>query len=130
MYRWWSMRNEEACTLTVEGEDVFEDVVLDVADHAARDGAIGIEERGVAEQRLELGVTSDELQPHLLGVVEESELRKSVRSATCAPQAAAAHTHTRGECSLECLCGSGGGSPACPGATVSRRRGHKMRGRK
>ena len=29
------MWNEEACTLTVEGEDVFEDVVLDVADHAA-----------------------------------------------------------------------------------------------
>ena len=145
---------------------MFEDVVLDVADHAARDGAIGIEERGVAEQRLELGVTSDELQPHLLGVVEESELRRSVRSATkrwcaysrigggacpcagdsgcsaalprgllaraharacarwrrltCAPQAAAAHTHARGECSLECLSGGGGGSPACPAAAATR----------
>ena len=74
MYRWWSMRNEEACTLTVEGEDVLEDVVLDVADPAARDGAVGVEERGAAEQHLELGVAADELQPHPLGVVEESEL--------------------------------------------------------
>ena len=169
MYRWWSMRNEEACTLTVEGEDVLEDVVLDVADPAARDGAVGVEERGAAEQHLELGVAADELQPHPLGVVEESELAEigevrdqalvrvlahrggacpcagdsgcsaalprgllaraharacaRWRRLTCAPQAAAAHTHARGECSLECLCGGGGGGgTACLAAVVEQNR--------
>ena len=67
------MRNEKACTLTVEGEDVLEDVVLDVGYPAAGDGVVGVEERAAAERRLELGVAADELQPHPFGVVEESE---------------------------------------------------------
>ena len=164
--RWWCMRNEKACTLTVEGEDVLEDVVLDVGYPAAGDGVVGVEERAAAERRLELGVAADELQPHPFGVVEESEFvevgevrdqaqervlarigggacpcaggsgcsaalprgllaRAHARACarwrrlTCAPQAAAAHTPARGECSLECLCGSGGGSPACPAAAAT-----------
>ena len=66
MYRWWSMRNEEACTLTVEGEDVLEDVVLDVAEAAAGGGVVGVEQRAAAEGRLELGVAADDLRPHPL----------------------------------------------------------------
>ena len=68
------MRNEKACTLTVEGEDVLEDVVLDVSDPAAGDGVVGVEERAAAEQHLEHGVAADELQTHPLGVLEKSEL--------------------------------------------------------
>ena len=161
------MRNEKACTLTVEGEDVLEDVVLDVSDPAAGDGVVGVEERAAAEQHLEHGVAADELQTHPLGVLEKSELAEVGevrdqaqervlarigggacpcaggsgcsaalprgllaracahacawwRRLTCAPQAAAAHTHARGECSLECLSGGGGGSPACPAAAATR----------
>ena len=146
MYRWWSMRNEEACTLTVEGEDVLEDVVLDVSDPAAGDGVVGVEERAAAVQHLEHGVAADELQTHPLGVLEKSELAEvgevrdqaqervlarigggacpcaggsgcsaalprgllaracaRWRRLTCAPQAAAAHTHARAAAASACV---------------------------
>lgn len=53
-------------TLTVEGEHVLEDVVLDVVEAAAGRGVVGVEERAAAERGLELGVTADELRPHPL----------------------------------------------------------------
>jgi len=52
--------------LTIEGEDVVEDVVLDVVEAAASRGVIGVEEGAAAERRLELGVAADELRPHPL----------------------------------------------------------------
>ena len=66
MHRWCCLGSEEACTLTVEGEDVLEDVVLDVVEAAAGGGVVGVEERAAAERRLELGVVADELRPHPL----------------------------------------------------------------
>lgn len=55
--------------LTVEGEDMVEDVVLDVAEAAARGGVVGVNEGAAAERRVELGAGADELGPdplHLL----------------------------------------------------------------
>ena len=124
-----SMWNEEACTLTVEGEDVLEDVVLDVGYPAAGDGVVGVEERAAAERRLELGIVADELQPHPLGVVEESRAcggpRPSAGARTRASAAVlarvlatvAARPRYRGGCSLVRMrvpVRGGDGSPAHP----------------
>ena len=97
------MWNEEACTLTVEGEDVLEDVVLDVGYPAAGDGVVGVEERAAAEQHLEHGVAADELQTHPLGVLEKSELAEV--------------GEVRDQAQERVLARIGGGACPCPGGS-------------
>jgi hypothetical protein len=61
--------NSRASVLTVEGEDLVNDVVLDVPEAPARRRLVGVGQHAAAERRVELDVLADQLRPeplHLL----------------------------------------------------------------